>query len=211
MIARLSILILALATPAAFAQKPAAAKPDLAHAKQTAETICAACHGKDGNGIAPTFPKIAGQHEAYLLKQLHDFKAPGNKPALRVNATMAPMAAMLSDSDMRGLAAYFASLKQTPDVAKNRDTVELGQKIWRAGDRSKGLPACSGCHGPSGLGIPSAYPRLQGQYSEYIEAQLKNFRSGERANDPSSQMRVIANRMSDGEIKAVADYAAGLR
>jgi cytochrome c553 len=212
MIARISILMIALTVQTAFAQTaPATSKPDLARAKQTAETLCAACHGPDGNGIAATFPKLAGQHEAYLLKQLHDFKATGNKPAARVNATMAPMAAPLSDEDMRGLAAYFSQLKQKPDIAKNRSTVELGQRIWRAGDKTKGLPACAGCHGPNGLGIPTTYPKLQGQYADYVEAQLKTFRTGERANDASSQMRVVAGRLSDAEIKAVADYAAGLR
>lgn len=212
MIARISILTIALTVQTAMAQTaPAANKPDLARAKQTAETVCAACHGPDGNGTAATFPKIAGQHEAYLLKQLHDFKASGSKPPARVNATMQPMAATLSDEDMRGLATYFSQLKQKPDLAKNRQTVELGQRLWRAGDRSKGLPACAGCHGPTGLGIPTSYPRLQGQYADYIEAQLKTFRTGERANDAASQMQTVASRLSDAEIKAVADYAAGLR
>jgi cytochrome c553 len=211
MIARISILTIALTVQTAFAQTPPAPKPDLARAKQTAETICVACHGADGNSIGPTFPKLAGQHEAYLLKQLHEFKSLPNKPALRVNATMAPMVAALSEDDMRGLAAYFSQQKQKPDIAKNRNTIEFGQTIWRAGDKSTGLPACAGCHGPAGLGIPGMYPRLQGQYADYIEAQLKAFRASDRANDPASQMRTIAIRLTDAQIKAVADYAAGLR
>ncbi|MDP5240744.1 c-type cytochrome [Uliginosibacterium sp. 31-16] len=211
MIARISILTIALTVQTAFAQSAPANKPDLAKAKQTAETVCAACHGADGNSIAATFPKLAGQHEAYLAKQLSEFKSQGGKPALRINASMAPMVAALSDADMRGLAAYFSQQKQKPEQAKNKQTVEFGQKLWRAGDASKGLPACSGCHGPAGMGIPAQYPRLQGQYADYIEAQLKAFRANERNNDPASMMRTVAIRMTDAEIKAVSDYAAGLR
>lgn len=210
MIARISILTLALAVPTAFAQT-AAPQPDLARAKQTAETVCAACHGVDGNPAAASFPKLAGQQESYLLKQLHNFKAVDNKPADRVNNVMAPMVAPLSDDDMRGLARYFSQQTQKPDVAKNVKTIELGQKLWRAGNPETGVPACSGCHGPSGLGIPGEFPRLSGQFSDYIEAQLKSFRAGDRANDPNSMMRGFATRLTDPEIKAVADYAAGLR
>lgn len=211
MIARITFLTLTLSTQIVMAQSSPAAKPDLAKAKQTAETICAACHGPDGNSIGPTFPKLAGQHAAYLTKQLMDFKASASKPAARMNPTMAPMAAMLSEADMRGLAAYFASQKQKPEQAKNKQTIEFGQKIWRAGDANKGLPACSGCHGPNGRGIPNQYPSLQGQYADYLETQLKAFRAGERNNDPANMMQAVASRMSDAEIKAVADYAAGLR
>jgi cytochrome c553 len=211
MIARISILTIALTVQTAFAQNAPATQPDLAKAKQTAETVCAACHGADGNSIAATFPKLAGQHEAYLYKQLSEFKSVGGKPALRVNVTMAPMAATLSDADMRGLAAYFSQQKQKPEFSKNKQTIEFGQKLWRAGDISKGLPACAGCHGPAGLGIPGQYPRLQGQYADYIETQLKAFRAGERSNDPANVMRALALRMTDAEIKAVADYTAGLR
>ena len=211
MIARISILTVALTVQTAFAQSAPVAKPDLAKAKQTAETVCVACHGADGNSIAATFPKLAGQHEAYLYKQLGEFKSTDGKPAVRVNVTMAPMAASLSEADMRGLAAYFSQQKQKPELSKNKQTIEFGQKIWRAGDISKGLPACAGCHGPAGLGIPGQYPRLQGQYADYIEVQLKAFRAGERSNDPASAMRTVALRMTDAEIKAVADYTAGLR
>jgi cytochrome c553 len=211
MIARISILTIALTVQTAFAQNAPANKPDLVKAKQTAETICAACHGADGNSSVATFPKLAGQHESYLYKQLSEFKSAGGKPALRVNASMAPMAAMLSDEDMRGLAAFYSQQKQKLEVAKNSQTVEFGQKLWRAGDKRQGMPACAGCHGPAGAGIPGQYPRLQGQYADYIEAQLKSFRSGERSNDPANVMRNIAQRMTDTEIKAVSDYAAGLR
>jgi cytochrome c553 len=211
MIARISILTVALTIQTAFAQNVQAPKPDLAKAKQTAETICAACHGADGNSIAATFPKLASQHEAYLYKQLSEFKSVGGKPALRVNVLMQAQAAALSDTDMHSLAAYFSQQKQKPEIAKNKLTIEFGQKLWRAGDKSQGLPACAGCHGPAGLGIPGMYPRLQGQYADYIETQLKAFRASERANDPASVMRNLTLRMTDAEIKAVSDYAAGLR
>lgn len=210
MIARISILAFALAVPTAFAQT-ATPPADLARAKQTAETICAACHGPDGNPAAAAFPKLAGQHQSYLLKQLHDFKASADKPAQRVNASMAPMVAMLSDADMKGLASYFASQKLKPDYAKNMKTVELGQKLWRAGNPATGVPACAGCHGAAGQGLAPQYPKIAGQFSDYIELQLKNFRSGERANDPNGMMRGSAARLTDAEIKALSDYIAGLR
>ncbi|MDQ7989491.1 MAG: c-type cytochrome [Candidatus Dactylopiibacterium sp.] len=209
MIARISILTLALTIHTALAQP--APPPDMAKAKQTAETICAACHAADGNSIGPTFPKLAGQHESYLLKQLHNFKSADGKPAERDNASMAPMAAMLSDDDMRGLAKYYAQQKLKPEIAKNVKTIEQGQKLWRAGNAATGVPACAGCHGPAGKGVPGLYPHLAGQFAEYTEAQLKGFRGGERANDPSSMMRGFASRLTDAEIKALSDYIAGLR
>lgn len=210
MIARISFLTLALTATSVFAQT-GAAQPDAARAKQIAETVCAACHGADGNAAAPTFPKIAGQHEQYLLKQLHNFKAADGKTAERVNASMAPMVATLSDADMAGLAKYFSQQKLKPEFAKNMASMEAGRKLWRAGNAATGVPACAGCHGPSGKGMPVQYPQISGQYADYIEAQLKAFRSGERANDPNSMMRGFASRLTDAEIKAVSDYAAGLR
>lgn len=211
MIARIAILSLALTATTVFAETPATSKPDLAKAKQTAEQVCAACHNVDGNSANPIYPKIAGQHPDYLYKQLHNFKGWNGKAAERNNAVMAGMTAALTDVDMKGLAAYFAQQKQKPDAAKNKQTLEFGQRIWRAGNAGTGVPACSGCHGPAGAGLPSQYPRLQGQFADYTEAQLKAFRAGERANDPNSMMRTIAVRLTDPEIKAVADYIAGLR
>ena len=124
---------------------------------------------------------------------------------------MGGMVAALSDEDMRNVAAWFASQTQKGGKAtKDKDTVEFGQKLYRGGDLAKGLPACAGCHGPAGGGIPSQYPRIGGQHADYIEAQLKSFRSGERANDPNKMMRLVAAKMSDAEIKAVSDYIAGL-
>jgi cytochrome c553 len=188
-----------------------AAKPDLAKGEQLAKQVCAACHGADGNSIAPANPKIAGQHSDYLYKQLGNFKAQGGKKAARENALMAGMVASLSDSDMRALAAYYAAQALKPAAASDKDLAARGQKIWRGGIAEKSVAACAGCHGPDGAGIPGRYPRLAGQYAEYVEAQLKLFRAGGRANDPNGMMRGVAARMSDEDIKAVAEYAAGLR
>ncbi|ANQ85990.1 c-type cytochrome [Azoarcus olearius] len=185
--------------------------PDLAKAKQTAETICAGCHMADGNSQLPANPKLAGQHPDYLYKQLHDFKAWNGGKAARDNAVMSAMVAGLEEADMKALAQHFGSQTQKPEPAKSLATIELGQKIWRAGIPAKGVPACAACHGPAGAGLPAQYPRLSGQFAEYTEAQLKGFRDGVRANDPNRMMRMIALKMTDPEIKAVADYAAGLR
>lgn len=185
--------------------------PDLAKAKQTAETVCVACHGADGNSQLSANPKIAGQHEDYLYKQLREFKGWDGAKPLRENAVMGAMVAGLEDADMKGLAKYFASFELQPEPAKNLETIELGQKIWRAGIAAKGVPACAACHGPAGAGLPAQYPRLSGQFAEYTEAQLKAFRDGGRANDPNRMMRMIALKMTDAEMKAVADFAAGLR
>lgn len=185
--------------------------PDLAKAKQTAETICAACHGPDGNSPLPANPKIAQQHEEYLYKQLHDFKSWDGKPPVREQAIMTAMVAGLEDADMKGLALHFSTQKLQPEAAKNAETALRGQDIWRAGIAEKGVPACAACHGPTGTGMPAQYPRISGQYAEYTETQLKAFRDGVRTNDPSRMMQMIALKMTDAEIKAVSDYAAGLR
>lgn len=185
--------------------------PDLDKAKQTAETLCAACHMADGNSELPANPKIAGQHEDYLFKQLREFKGWNGNPPVRENAIMGGMVAGLEEADMRGLAKYFASFELKPEPAKNLETIELGQQIWRGGIASKGVPACASCHGPAGAGLPAQYPRLSGQFADYIDAQMKAFRDGVRQNDPNSMMRMIAIKMTDPEIKAVSDYAAGLR
>ncbi|MBS0347013.1 MAG: cytochrome c4 [Proteobacteria bacterium] len=211
MIKRSLLLSLLLATGAVQAEEKASAQPDLAKAKQTAETVCVACHGADGNSQIPTNPKLAGQHAEYLAKQLRNFKSEGGKPAERANPVMGGMAAPLSDDDIKGLAAYFAGQQLKPEAAKNKASIELGQKLWRAGDLKRGIPACAACHGPAGAGLPAQFPRLSGQFSDYTEAQLKAFRAGERANDPNKMMRTIALKMTDPEIKAVADFAAGLR
>jgi len=173
--------------------------------------VCAACHGVDGNSTGPANPKLAGQIPDYLQKQLTNYKAEPGKKAERENPVMGGMAASLSPEDVRSVAAYYAGQQPKSGAARNRDTLALGQKIWRAGDAARGLPACAACHGATGGGVPAQYPRLAGQFVEYTEAQLKAFRSGERANDANRVMRAIAGKMSDLDIRAVADFAAGMR
>jgi len=173
--------------------------------------VCAACHAADGNSIAPANPKIAGQFVEYLDKQLRDFKAQGGRKAARESAIMAGMVASLSDIDMKGLASYYASQKLKPAAAADKNLAALGQKIWRGGNAASGVPACAGCHGPAGAGLPGQYPRLAGQYAEYLASQLKAFKEGGRANDANGAMRGVAARLTEREIRAVAEYAAGLR
>lgn len=189
----------------------AAPKGDPARGEPIASTVCGACHGPDGNSPAAANPKLAGQHPEYLFKQMKNFKAADGQQPERVNAIMNGMIAAYDENQMRDLAAYFASKTQSGESAKNRETIEAGQKLYRAGDMSKGLPACAACHGPAGAGMPVQYPRIAGQFAEYTEAQLKAFRDGGRANDPNRMMRMVALKMTDAEIKAVADYIAGLR
>jgi cytochrome c553 len=182
---------------------PKSAKPDLAAGEAKAQS-CAACHAADGSRGAPTFPILQGQHPEYLVKQLSEFKE-----GKRKNAVMNGMAAPLSDADMRNIAAFYASKKAKEGFAANKDTVALGEKIYRGGIAAKSVPACAGCHSPNGAGIPAQYPRLQGQHADYTKAQLTAFRQGERTN--SAQMSTIAANLSDKEIAALSDYIAGLR
>ena len=209
------IRLLAYAASAAFwagtAAAQGAAKPDAAKGQAIASQVCAACHAADGNSVAAVNPKLAGQLPEYLHKQLANFKPQGDKKAERENAVMGGMVANLSDGDMGNLAAYYASQKLRPAAANSKELAAQGQKLWRGGNAATGVPACAGCHGPDGAGIPSQFPRLSGQFAEYVETQLKLFRAGGRANDPNGMMRGVAARMSDQEIKAVAEYAAGLR
>lgn len=188
----------------------AAPKADAGKGQQVASQICVACHNADGNSSVSVNPKLAGQHADYLYKQLKNFKADGGKPAERNSAVMAGMVAALSDQDMKNVAAWYASQTQKGEQAKT-PAVEAAQKLYRAGDAARGLPACAACHGPAGAGIPAQYPRIGGQFSEYTETQLKAFRAGERGNDPNRMMRAVTAKMSDAEIKAVADFVAGLR
>jgi cytochrome c553 len=182
------------------------AKGDPAKAQQIVNTVCVACHGADGNSLVPANPKLAGQHYDYLLKQLRDFKSGERK-----NPIMTGMVAALSPEDMANLAAYFSSQKQAPGSAKDKDLVALGQKIYRAGNFANGLPACAACHSPDGAGIPAQFPRIGGQHADYVETQLKNFRNSDRTNDPGKAMQSVAAKMTDKEMKAVADYIDGLR
>jgi cytochrome c553 len=187
------------------------AKPGAAKAQSIASQVCAACHGNDGNSTAPANPKIAGQFPEYVQKQLADFKPQAGKKAARENPIMSGMVANLSEADMKGLAAYFGGQKLKPAAATDKDLAALGQKLWRGGNAATGVAACSGCHGPAGAGIPGQFPRLAGQYPEYIAAQLKSFRDGARANDPNGMMRGVAARLTEREIQGLAQYAAGLR
>jgi len=180
----------------------AAGDPEAGQQKSQA---CAGCHGPDGNSASPDFPKIAGQHASYTLKQLQDYKA-----GRRQNAIMSGMVANLSEQDMADLAAYYAQQERTPGYA-SEEQVALGRRIYHGGDKSSELPACMSCHGPTGTGNPlSAYPELNGQWAKYTEAQLRMFAAGERANDPNEMMRDVASAMTEAQIKAVAEYAAGL-
>lgn len=182
-----------------------AAKADPAKAQQIVNTVCVACHGADGNSPAPANPKLASQHPDYLNKQLVNFKSGERK-----NPIMMGMVAALTPEDMKNLAAYYGGQKQAPAAAKDKVLAAQGEKIYRGGIAAMGVPACSGCHGPAGSGIPAMFPRLAGQHGEYIEAQLKTFRNGERANDPGKMMQMVAMKMSDQDIKAVAEYITGL-
>ena len=180
-------------------------------AKAIASQVCAACHAADGNSTAPANPKIAGQIGDYLHKQLRDFKAADGKKPLRESAVMAGMVANLSDADMKGLAAFYAGQQLKPAAAADKELAALGQKLWRGGDMANGVPACAGCHGPTGAGMPAQYPRLSGQFADYLAQQLTLFREGKRTNDANGTMRGVAARMNDRQIRAVAEYAAGLR
>jgi cytochrome c553 len=186
-------------------------KADVAKAQQIVSQVCAACHGGDGNSVLAANPILAGQHSEYIAKQLADFKPQSGKPAGRPNPIMAGMAANLSADDMHGLAAYFEAQKPRPRAARDAQLAKLGQAIYRGGNLSKGVAACTACHGPNGAGVPAQFPRLAGQYVEYTTAQLKAFRSGERANDPNRIMRMEAEKLSDHEIAAVSEYISGLR
>jgi cbb3-type cytochrome c oxidase subunit III len=165
---------------------------------------CASCHGAAGNSSIVQNPKLAGQFETYIAKQLSEFKGP-----TRNNPVMTALAKPLTDDEIKNLAAYLAKQQQKPGAAKNKDTVELGKKIYRGGIAEKSVPACASCHSANGAGIPAQFPRLAGQHQDYTAAQLVNFRTGARKN--SEQMSTIAKRLSDDEIKAVADYVAGLK
>ena len=201
-------LVLAGGVGAAHAQQTK--KPDLAKGQQIASQVCAACHGADGNATSPANPKLAGQHADYLYKQLVNFvPKQGAKEAERANPIMMGFATQLSDDDKRNVSAFYASQAKKPSAAKSKELVGLGQTIYRAGIPDKQVPSCAGCHGPAGAGIPAQYPRLSGQWAEYTESQLVQFRSGQRKN--SAQMTAIAARLSDTEIKALSDYVAGLR
>lgn len=194
------------AAPAAPAKADAAKGATLYDAGDAARGLpaCASCHGAAGNSTIAANPKLSAQFEAYTHKQLVDFTTPArNQPV------MTTYAKMLSDAEKRDVAAYLATQQPKQGAAKNKDTVELGKKIYRGGIAERGVAACASCHGANGNGIPAQYPRLAGQHQDYTVAQLQAFKGGARNNSP--QMTTLAQRMSDQEMKAVADYIAGLK
>jgi cytochrome c553 len=213
----LLVALLAVAGSACAAEKPAhaeAAAPKVDAAKggtlfdngDTARGLpaCVSCHGAGGNSTITVNPKLAGQQESYLYKQLVNFTTDDrNQPV------MTTYAKMLTDEEKHNVAAWLATQAQKPGAAKNKETVELGKKIYRGGIAEKNVPACASCHGATGAGIPIQYPRIAGQHQDYTVAQLGLFKSGGRKN--SAQMTTIAKRMSEDEMKAVADYVAGLK
>jgi cytochrome c553 len=192
------------ASPAAPAAAPVAAKPDPAQGQARFAAVCAACHGPDGNSAVPANPKLAGQHPEYMIKQLQEFKS-GKRPS----PIMQGFASQLSDADMKNIAYWASSQKAKPGFAKDKNLVTLGERIYRGGIAERQVAACAGCHSPNGAGVPSQFPRVSGQHADYISSQLLAFRAGARNN--SLQMSQIAFKLSDREIKAVADYIAGLR
>jgi cytochrome c553 len=194
------------AAPAAPAKADAAKGATLYDTGDAARSLpaCVSCHGAAGNSTIVSNPKLAGQFESYVHKQLVDFTGPDRNQAI-----MTTYAKMMTDAEKRDVAAYLATQKAKPGAAKDKDTLDLGRKIYRGGIADKGVAACASCHGPTGAGIPIQYPRLAGQHADYSSAQLMAFRSGARKN--SVPMTALAKRMSDDEMKAVADYIAGLK
>tara|TARA_B100001996_G_scaffold365571_1_gene335571 strand:- start:75 stop:698 length:624 start_codon:yes stop_codon:yes gene_type:complete len=179
---------------------------ELVATKKIINNLCIACHGIDGNSIISANPKLGGQHAAYILKQLKNFKS-----GLRENAVMAGMVVNLTEREMINLALYFSEQNILLSKAKNNGVGSLGEKIFRAGIKNKGVAACASCHGPSGHGIPDKYPRLNAQHSQYTLAQLNAFRLELRKNDSDEVMRTIAQKLTEQEMQAVADYIQGLR
>lgn len=206
--------VLALSAVTSFAAgdaKPAVAKAELVKVSkpdtakgQASFATCASCHGADGNSGTPANPKLSQQHPEYLVKQLQEFKS-----GKRANAIMAGFAAGLSEDDMKNIAFWVASNKAKAGFAKDKELASLGERIYRGGIQERQIAACAGCHSPTGAGIPAQYPRLAGQHAEYVATQLTSFRDGVRKN--SLQMSQVAAKLNDREIKALADYIAGLR
>jgi cytochrome c553 len=197
------IITLVYAAAAPGAEEAAATKPDPAHGRQIASGVCVACHGADGNSTIPANPILAGQVADYIAAQLAAFKA-GARPS----PIMQGMAASLKPEDMQSLGAWFSSQQHMPMVARDKALALRGEQIWRGGIKSVSVPACAGCHGATGLGIPAQFPRLSGQYPDLTYGWLKAFASGAR---PHPVMGAIAQKMTDADMKAVAEYAAGLR
>lgn len=208
---KLTFALCVLLTSNAYASEEhkAVAATGNAEAGKAKSALCAACHGVDGNSTTGLWPKLAGQNAGYLVQELQKFKS-----GARENASMTGMVANLTPEDMADLAAYFSSQTRTQGAASEA-LVEAGQKIYRGGNKAKGIPACTACHSPQGNGNPAAkYPALGGQHAEYVKKQLEDYRSGVRSGKVLEGtpviMREIASKMSDDDMKAVADYVAGL-
>ncbi|MFP5381018.1 MAG: c-type cytochrome [Gammaproteobacteria bacterium] len=198
---------LAAAVFAAFPLASSAAPLGNAKAAESIVTqVCIACHGTDGNSTAAANPNLAGMNAEYLYKQLSEFKSGARK-----NAVMAGMVANLSDQDMKNLATHYSAQTPKPATAADQALALAGQKIYRGGVQGSGVPACASCHGAKGQGIPVQFPRLAGQHTDYVYAQLNAFRVGERNNDAARMMRTIAEKMTDADMKAVSAYIQGLR
>jgi cytochrome c553 len=207
----LAALAGAMSAAAALAQAPAG-KPDLAKAQTIVKEVCSACHGTDGNSATPVNPSLAGQPAEYITLQLAHFQS-----GLRVNPVMQGMSATLTPTDMKALGLYFSQQKPKGLAARDAALVTAGQKVFRGGDAATGIPACAACHAPNGAGVAKNYPRLAGQHGDYTYAQLKAFKAGERGADKDGKdvngriMGTIAARMTDAQMKAVAEYTSGLR
>lgn len=203
------IIAAALASASALANEPPAAivmKGDPKQAEATVTQVCAACHAVDGNSASPANPKLAGLNYEYINKQLLNFKS-----AERKSPVMSGIVANLTPQDMQNLAAYYSAQQPKDAKAKDQALALLGQKVYRGGVQGSGVPACASCHGAQGKGIPAQFPRLAGQHTDYIYAELNKFRTGERANDGAKMMRTIAAKMTDADMRAVATYIQGLR
>jgi len=206
-----SVCLLCLLAQAVFAEAPVASESEqqaLIAQGEIKSVTCVACHQADGNSIVPAWPKLAGQHEAYLLKQLKAFHAGETGP--RNEPSMYAMVAALTDEDFKALAAYYAA--QSMSEAKTPEQfVSLGERLYRGGDLKRGIPACMGCHGPAGMGLKAAnIPRLSSQHAESTLAQLQHYRNDNRKTDPQGMMREIAKRLTEKEMTAVSHYVAGL-
>ncbi len=183
-----------------------------AKAGQTKSAVCGACHGVDGNSPVAMYPRLAGQHASYMIKELADLKlglTSGGKEG-RYDPVMSAMAASLSPQDMADISAYFESQKPVQGKTPKADVTQ-GRQLYMGGDLARGITACTACHGPDGNGLGLAkYPDISGQYPEYIKAQLEKFRAGQRQNDPNHVMRDVAAKLTDNDIQLLANYLAGL-
>ncbi|MFO1362042.1 MAG: c-type cytochrome [Burkholderiales bacterium] len=197
-----AIVAACLATTATPAQGQAV---DKARARAIVDRLCATCHGVDGNSPRPAHPRLAGLQAEYLLKQLRDFKRGARK-----SEAMGPVVMELADDEMGSLAAHYAEQQPGPSAARAATLVEAGRKLYNDGIPDLGLPSCSGCHYPDGMGTPR-FPRVAGQNAEYSYQQLKDFASGRRENDRGLAMQSVASRMTDEQMKAVSEFMAGMK